>query len=90
MTEANDVETPEDQGSAPSHCCKVHRDSRFSRAIYVVEHDHAIEYAGQSFMAARSKIRGLRSVCVWMDGECMGHVDSEGEWTFKTAKNPSA
>ena len=67
-----------------------HRDRRFSRATYVVECDHVIEYAGGSFMAARAVLRGSRNVVVWMDGKWMGYVDDNGDWKFKTQHNPSA
>lgn len=67
----------------------VHRDGRFSRATFVVERDHAIDYAGQSFLAAREVLKGSDHVVVWMDGKWMGDVDHEGRWTFKTLHNPS-
>lgn len=52
--------------------------------IYVVERDHAIEYAGLDFQNARKHVRGNGKVNVFAAGKWLGIVDYDGHWTFKT------
>ena len=66
----------------------VNEDARFAGVIYVVEHDHAIQYAGDCFGAARSVLRGSQHICVWRNGLWIGEVNSNGAWTFKTKHFP--
>ena len=86
MSETNQ----DDRASVDRVVMPSYRDRRFTRAIYVVEDDHAIKYAGESFMAARDVLRGSQNVVVWMDGKWMGYVDANGDWAFKTQHNPAA
>lgn len=59
-------------------------DPRFSGCIYVVEDDHVILYAGQSYAMAARAVRGSRSIEVWLNDKWMGSVRMNGEWDFMT------
>lgn len=65
-----------------------HKDVRFTLAIYVVENDHAIEYAGSKFSLAAKAVRGSRNISVWMNDLWVGYVDAQGDWTFRTKHFP--
>lgn len=69
---------------------QVQYDDRFTDAIYVVEYDHAIEYAGTRFLMARAACRGFRGIKVWMYDQYMGEVNPEGVWTFKAGQHPDS
>ena len=67
----------------------VQCDGRLTNAVYVVERDHAIDYAGTSFHAAKAVVKGGRSIEVWHAGRSLGLCNSDGKWIFKTQDNPS-
>ncbi len=52
--------------------------------VFVVEYDHAIEYAGDKFDMARAVVRGAGVVHVWEDDKWLGNVDIGGFWRHKT------
>ena len=65
----------------------VQCDGRLIGAVYVVERDHVIEYAGTRFHEARTCLRGNEKLIVWLAGNYLGLVDYDGRWTYKTQHN---
>ena len=52
--------------------------------IFVVEHDHAIMYAGMRFSDAVKAMRGPSKISAWFDGKWIGDLNHKGEWEYKT------
>jgi len=60
------------------------------RAVYVVENDHAIHYAGINFREAQKVVKGSSQIAVWMNDKWIGSVDYKGAWQFKTKYHPDS